>query len=461
VAIFAPDPIRFGQPVNAATFGALYGHAESHNKSWNQTASLSTTGELTDLAGGPLQLAAVAELGAQGYITAADSRLAQGVFYNNSRANYVSGARSRLALGTELNAPLTRQLTATVAGRYDRYSYAGNDVGKFTYNGGLEYRPSTGLLLRGNYATSFRAPDMNYIFASQTNGYYASTTDYYRCQAAGQPLSNCAYANQSPGANYTQTRNTSLKPENGRSWGLGLVWSPGNRFDFSADYWRVGIKDEVTNLDADQLLRTEAQCRTGQLDAGSAQCADVFRRIVRNPANATLNPNAIVNIFVNPINAADEVTSGLDLQAGYRWQSAEWGRLHTQVRYSRVLTHRYQQFAGDVPTDLLHDTSNTNWPDRVTATLDWSRQAWRSTVVFNRYGRLPNGDGSGHLSATWLTNASAGYQISPRASVSLTVNNVFDIVKRDPSAGWPFYPVGSYTPYGRQFWIGADYRFGA
>ena len=35
--------------------------------------------------------------------------------------------------------------------------------------------------LHASYATSFRAPDMNYIFQSQLRGYEASTTDYYRC----------------------------------------------------------------------------------------------------------------------------------------------------------------------------------------------------------------------------------------------------------------------------------------
>ncbi|MFC4161657.1 TonB-dependent receptor [Chitinimonas lacunae] len=460
VSIYAPDPNRFYTPVTPEAFSQLFGHARSHNKSWNQTFSLSATGELLELSGGPLKLATVAEWGRQGYITAADPRLAQGVFYNNSRATYVSGARTRYALGAELNAPLTKQITATLAGRYDHYAFAGNDVGKFTYNGGLEYRPSNSLLVRSNYATSFRAPDMNYIFANQTNGYYASTTDYYRCYLAGQPLSNCQFANQSPGANYVQTQNKDLKPENGKSWGLGLVWAPNNQFDLSLDYWKVRIKDEVTNLDADHLLQTEAHCRSGKLEASSAQCLDAFNRIVRNPADAPLRPNAIANIFINPINAADEETSGFDLNTGYRWRTQDWGRFGGQIRYSRVLTHRYRQFAHDEPVDLHHSMNNSDWPDRVTATFDWSREAWRSSLTFNRYGRIPNGDGSAYLSPTWLTNASVGHQINKRASVSLTINNLFDTVKYDGRGGWPFYPVGNYTPYGRQIWLSASYQFG-
>jgi len=37
---------------------------------------------------------------------------------------------------------------------------------------------------------------------------------------------------------------------------------------------------------------------------------------------------------------------------------------------------------------------------------------------------------------------------------------VFDTIKSDPSAGWPFYPVGYYLPYGRQEWLEFTYHFG-
>ncbi|TNY02888.1 TonB-dependent receptor domain-containing protein, partial [Escherichia coli] len=69
-------------------------------------------------------------------------------------------------LGTELNAPLGREITATLAGRYDSYKFGGRQTGAFTYNAGLEFRPTKELLLRAQHATSFRAPDMNYIFTA-------------------------------------------------------------------------------------------------------------------------------------------------------------------------------------------------------------------------------------------------------------------------------------------------------
>ena len=84
--------------------------------------------------------------------------------------------------------------------------------GKFTYNTGLAFRPAKTLLLRGNYATSFREPDMSYIYQSTTRGYYASTTDYYRCAQSGQPLAGCEYNNYSTGSNFVRSDSKDLKP---------------------------------------------------------------------------------------------------------------------------------------------------------------------------------------------------------------------------------------------------------
>ncbi len=63
---------------------------------------------------------------------------------------------------------------------------------------------------------------MNYIYQGRTKGYYESTTDYYRCNQSGEPLSNCEFANVSPGVNYIQTGSKDLKPEKGKSWGVWI-----------------------------------------------------------------------------------------------------------------------------------------------------------------------------------------------------------------------------------------------
>ncbi|MBB5191587.1 iron complex outermembrane receptor protein [Silvimonas terrae] len=459
IPIYAPDASRFAQPLTASQFASLYGQTESTNTSWTQTASFSANGKLFDLPAGPVKSAGLLEWGSQGFTNKPDARINEGVFYNLSGADPASGNRTRYAAALELNIPIVKSLDATLAGRYDDYSFAGQSDSKLTWNAALEYRPLKELLVRGNYATSFRAPDMNYIFQSPTKGYYASTTDYYRCNAAGQTLGNCDYANVSPGANYVQTGNKDLKPENGRSWGLGFVWSPTSSFDVSADYWHIRIDDEVTNIDADALLRTESDCRLGLKDINSSQCQDAISRVIRNPDNAVLDPGAINTILVNPINAAMEETAGYDLTGKYRWRAGAVGNFLLTATYTKVLVHKSQQFKGDEVEDLTKAMDNYDWPDKFMTSLTWNRGDWTSTVQVERYGKIPNQAGTGYLTPTALANWSLGYQVSKNASLSLIVNNVFNTIKEDDSAGWPYYAVGSYSPIGREGWLAFNYHF--
>ncbi|POZ62112.1 TonB-dependent receptor plug domain-containing protein [Chromobacterium alticapitis] len=459
VPIYSPNLSRFYQPLTPAQASSLIGDSVSHNKSWLQVLSLSANGDAFQLPAGPARLAGLAEWGSQGFSNDPEQKLNQGVFYNAGPAIRSNGARSREALGAELLLPLAKPVNLTLSGRYDRYEISSGSEGKFTYGAGLEYRPTGSLLLRGNYATSFRAPDMSYLFQTQTRGYYASTTDYWRCAQAGQPLASCQYANVSPGSNYVSNGNANLKPESGKSYGLGFVWSASKDADLSIDYWNIAIDDLVTTLDPDLLLRTEAACRSGSYDIHSALCQDALNRIVRNPANALVDPGAINSIVVNPINAASERTSGIDLNAKYRLRTARLGEFLFKAAYTKVLTHTYQQFSGDPVQDKLTDMSNTDWPDKLDFTTTWHIGDWTSTLLLTRYGKIPNSAGTGYLTPTVLANLNLSYLLSKQTTASLIVNNVQDFIKKDYSGGWPYYPVGSYKPYGRQAWLEVNHSF--
>ena len=374
-----------------------------------------------------------------------------------------TGSRSRYAAALEFKVPLLKGLDARVAGRFDDYSFAGRSEGKPTYNVNLEYRPIDAVKLHAGYATSFRAPDMNYIFQSRLRGYEASTTDYYRCGLQGGPLDACPYANVSPGSNFIQSGNGALGFENGRSFDYGVVFTPIGNLELSADYWNIRIDDEVTLLDPDLLLRTEAACRLGTLDAASSQCVDALGRVERNPPNAILNPNAITNLLISPINASFERTDGMDFGAKVRWHLDGIGNFAWVTQYTKVMSHYYEQFAGNPPLDLLRSFDNPNgdsdFPDKLTTTLTWSLRNWSSTVEVDRYGSIINQAQTAFLTPTAIANVSAQYSFG-NATVAVIVHNLLDTIKKDPSAGWPYYPVGYYLPYGREGWLEFSYHFG-
>lgn len=458
-AIFAADPARLYRPLTTAEFDSVLGKSRGRNNSWNQQISASANGEWLTLPAGPLRAAVVAEVGTQGFSNVTDPRLGQGIFYNTTEGTDIRGTRDRFAVGAELNAPITRQLTATLAGRYDRYQFAGRKDGSTTYNAGLEFRPIDSLLLRAQHATSFRAPDMNYVFAAQTRGYYSSSTDYYRCAQSGVPLAQCDFADVSPGFNFVRTGSADLKSERGRSWGLGAVWQPSSSFDASLDVWKIRINDLVTDLDADKVLRNESDCRTGQLDVTSPLCVDAISRVTRNPDNALVRPGEVTLVRTNPINAARESTWGFDLGARYSWTLQDWGRWSLDVKYTQVQDYRYQQSSDDRNYNQVGTTDFTDWRNKLNANLTWKIGSWTHTLAAQRNSKIPQEDQEGYLPAYWNFNGSTQWQVSPSTSVSLTVNNLFNKIRRDPSATWPFYPVGYYFPYGRQGWIELEHRF--
>ena len=460
IAIYAPDQARLTRRLTPEEFNSITGVAISHDRSWTNTASVVASGDAFTLPAGVVKLATVAELGKQGFSTEPDGRYNQ-AYFNAAGADITAGTRDRYALGVEANIPLLQTLSSTVASRYDRYTFAGRHDGKLTYNGGLEWRPAKPLLLRASYATSFRAPDMNYIFKARGTGYYASTTDYYRCAQAGQKVEDCEFANVSPGADFVTTGSKDLRSEKGRSSGLGLVWSPSADFDVSLDYWNIHIDDLVTDLDPDKLLHDESDCRLGKTDINSPTCVDTLRRIVRYAPNAVYKPGEIRQILVNPINAAYQSTDGIDVSAKYVLRAATYGTFIVKANYSKPLNKKSRQFAGDALKDDLEDLSNQDWRDKLNTSLTWNVAQWSNTLFVQRYGKTPNAAQTALLSPTTLVNVSSVYHLNQRTTLSVAVNNLFNKVKTDTSGGWPFYPVGNYSPVGRQGWVEFNYHFGS
>jgi iron complex outermembrane receptor protein len=463
VPIYAPNTARFNQPLTPSQFGGLVANADSTNNSWLQTASLNANGKLFELPAGAVAAAGDLEWGTQGFTNHPDPRINQGVFFDTGGDLPDSGTRRRYAAALELNIPILSRLSAKVATRFDDYSFSDRKEGKETYNASLDYRPVDQVRLHASYGTSFRAPDMNYIFQSKSLGYFASTTDYYRCAITKQPLATCPYTNYSPGANYTQLGSANLDFENGRSFDYGAVFTPIKQVQLSIDYWNLRINDEVSLIDPDILLRTESACLLGQLNINSPQCVQAVSLVQRNSPKAVYQPNAITNITIYPINAAFERTDGIDVGGRIMWDMPRIGSFNWNTTYTRVMVHYYQQSPQDPVMDLVRSFDNPNgtpdFPNKLTSTLAWSLQNWSSTLEVDRFGAIINEALTGYLTPTTLVNLSAQYKFG-NATVGVIVNNLFDKIKYDNSYGWPFYAVGYFSPYGRQGWVEFNYHFG-
>ena len=291
--IFNADHARLYTPLTAAEYAGIFANTTYHPQSLNQSLSFTVTqAELFQLPGGAAGFAATAEMGYQNYDLKPDP-LATQYYYYSWKDSDGKGSRNRWALASELRMPVLDSLNFSVAGRYDKYRFAGNAPGKFTWSAGMEWRPLESLLVRGSYGTAFRAPDLHYVFTGPGND-ETSVTDYYLCdtEEPGESYDDCSYSGE--GIIRSRVGNRALNPETSTAWTTGFVWSPSRVFDLSIDYFDIEMRNQVRDLSANEVMRQERDCRLGLNGAviGSATCVDMLARITRNANGYPPGPHA-------------------------------------------------------------------------------------------------------------------------------------------------------------------------
>ncbi|HTP39404.1 MAG TPA: TonB-dependent receptor [Steroidobacteraceae bacterium] len=460
---------RLYTPLTVAQFRSITQDSIDNDFSRAQNLTLSATNtKLLHLPGGDVGVAGVAEYGGQYFGLKADPLSLDGSYYGLHNTSAV-GSRTHFGAGVEVNVPVFRMLNVTGAGRYDRFTYSSHSSGKFTYEGGLEFRPIQSLLLRGSYGTGFRAPDLSYLYAGPS-GSSSGGSDYYLCrrdEPDTDPTDDCDYSDVS--FDGRSVGSTTLKDETSTSLTYGIVFAPFNGFQVSADYYRIKLSNEVEYQDSDTILREEADCRLGvttsgqPVDSNSALCQQVISQVVRNPVTGNASSEQITSVLVLPINAAIDQTSGVDLDLHYKLNAGAAGKFDFNIGYTDVLTHYIQLFAGDPVVDEFADLYDYVIPRTKTKySVAWNVDKVTTTVYGSRIGGLPNYDGDTRLSPTYLYNASFDYAFSPRGSVTFIVDNVLDTKpQRDPTwTSYPYYSRNWFSPVGRAFYLEASLRLG-
>jgi len=460
--IYNADPDRLYRPLTRAEYDSIAARTTYTPKSRTETAAFTlTNGALFGLPGGDAGFAATVEVGQQAYALNPDP-LATQYYYYSWKDSDGEGSRNRWATAAELRMPLLDSVNLSVAGRYDQYRYSGNTIGKATWSGGLEWRPIDTLLVRGSYGTAFRAPDLHYVYAGPGNDETAGN-DYYGCLSDG--ADDCSEYEE----NLVRSRegNRRLDPETSTSWSAGFVWSPGGGFDISADWFDIDMRNQVQDMNVDAILRDEAACRLGELDATSATCVDALARVTRT------DDGRLYGVHVNPVNIARERTQGVDV--GLRWRvQTGIGEFSFNGNHTWVKKHDFQQFPGDPVEDQFAVNSGFDIPRTKTSlSVTWEKAAWSATVYGSRLGKLPTSDSydqvfdwdsgdSPYIKATYRYNASVQYRFDDHARLSLSVVNVFNkMPPKDASyTAYPYYDVSWFDTVGRTINLQYTHKFG-
>ena len=490
--IYNLDETRWNTPFTPAQYAAVSTRAINDGDATSKTANFIVSGDLFELPAGPVGFAGVIEWGQQGVDLNSDPRTLptrprdSQTIYNLTSSGRTVGERDRYALGAEFRLPLLDSLNANIAARYDKYSDITEVDDAVTTMAGLEWRPFDNLLLRASYATSFRAPDMQLVYA-QGAGSFAGILDEYACRAGVGVATGLGPRNRAacnvvgdPTIYTSQTAiagNPLLKEEEGETTGLGFVWDITEGMALSVDYYRIKLEDQAIQLSSAFLLQNEANCRIGFRPDGSvfpnapdsAFCQNVYQLVERQGGTAT---GSVLRLNQAYINAAIVDTSGIDATWSYTLDTDRWGTFSTELGWSIVLTDKSKQFDTDPLVDF-RDDADLDSRSRARGSLTWAKGDWSTTVFGTRIGT--NGSNAGVAGTNlaggtyprrlepWMQyNLQIGKSFGENTRATFTVINVLNDQYREDNSftGYPYFQafIGA-DPLGRRFNLSVQHNF--
>ncbi len=469
---------RFYRPLTPAEYRSLSTTLKYESHSWVNQGSFVLSGDLFELPAGPLSFAAVVEGTQQGYDlnSPPDILPTNRLAYNLTGTNG-GGDRDRYAIGAEFSIPIFESLKMSLAGRFDKYDDITNVDDAKTWAAGLEWRPLDSLLIRGNYSTSFKAPDMHFVY-NEGSGSFGNALDTFRCLSTGGyatlPNPPPAGAVLCGGANYiysvfaTSRGEPTLEEETGESFTAGIVWDATDNLSMSVDYYNIVLEGAIANLTSTFILDAEGGCRTGftrtrqpyQFAPGSAFCQEINSRVTRTPAPGELS-DRITGVRSGPVNQSFQRVTGIDAAVNWRMDTDRFGDFRWRLEWSHTLKNELQTFATDpIQTDWRDDANNFDFRSRVRASMAWSEGDWSANLFTTRYGSLPNWQETDRIAPYFLWNANASKKITDKATVTLFVNNIFNkFHPRDD--GFNSYPYfwRAYGTAGREISAQFEYKF--
>lgn len=456
---------RYFNPITPAEFQALSTVVKTRADSSASNLSFVVTGDLFEMPAGPLAFAATVEMGTQEYNLEADPRIlpGQNIIYNLTGTGG-GGERDRYAFGTEFSIPLHDTFKATLAARYDLYDDITNVDDAFTWNAGLEWRPFDSLLIRGAYSTSFRAPDMHFVFADES-GFFSGIFDEFACRDAGFTVTECG--NQTA-YNYTafgvRQGNPELEEEEGNSYTFGFVWDIVDNLSLTVDYYHVELEGVVGDISSAYILQNEADCRLGQdrqgnaVDGSSAFCQFILDSVIRTVGGP--NDGRIEQVNRGPINRSYISNEGIDATLRYSLDTDRMGNFGFQLGWSHVLDQKFAEFEGEPRDSYRDDLTNFDFRSRMRGSVSWEYKDLDVTVFGTRYGSLPNWAETGRIAPYHVYNLNVGYSFTENFRASLIVNNVLDKIapKDDTFFTYPFF-WRAFSPIGREVFVQAEFNW--
>ncbi len=340
--------------------------------------------------------------------------------------------------------PFIHSLNVTLGDRWSKYSTFGSTN---NWKLAVEYRPIEDLLLRGTVTTVFRAPNTAELFAPLTGA-----ADNYISPNPANPAWDSLLGDQIQtfftGA---AVGNYAIKPEQGKSFDLGLVydpqWLPG--LSVSADLWRIYLNDLIVRPTGQTVVDF---CYA---DPNSPYCA-----LIVHGGGAI---DSIAGLTFQNFGRLD--TKGVDFALNYRLPETRFGTFSVGLNTTYIAQYDVKTPGAPTVFNAGQFTSQygnfTRW--RALGNVSWQMGDFSATWSQRYFGRLsimnPDFNAAGELKigAVVTHNVTFGYNIeSLNTRIDVGIDNVGD--KQPPL----FYAntttnanidINTYDPVGR-FYFG-------
>ncbi len=348
--------------------------------------------ELFELPAGAVAVAAGVEKRTDAFTSTPDAIVAAG-FGSDNFVEATNGAKEAFEYYAELSVPVLRDvafaqaLDLSIATRTSDFTNTGA-VGLANFNEefdntsskiGLTYVPFEGLMLRGNYAETFRAPSVDDLFAGGSESFGAATDLCSTSPAAGNAYNNLTTEQKArcqsvfgigaAGAPQPTSQirqlvggNPFLQPEEGITRTIGFVYNPDfiENFDVSVDWWNIELEQVISTLSANSIMsaciRNNDDTACGFIERDGTGQVQTIRRAGFNLASVEVE--------------------GLDVNTTYKYDAGDYGVF--SINYKGTYTISAKTAIGalseaeSVVGDAVGAFSGPTWRIRSNVSLKWN-----------------------------------------------------------------------------------------
>jgi iron complex outermembrane receptor protein len=339
------------------------------------------------------------------------------LFVAPSRNTWAADGEARFPfVSSAMAIPGAREITATVAGRYDHYSDFG---GTFNPQCGLQWKPFGKLLIRGSYSTAFRAPSLFELYSPDTP-FVSTIVD---------PRRN----NQVVPITILFGGNPSLEPEKSHTWSVGAVLSDERNSwpRMEVNYWNIRQDQTIQTLSPNVILANEVLFPS------------LIQRAAQTPADVAAGlPGILQGVDEISANFGSLNTDGIDLNISDAVKTS-LGVFTSSIAATWVDHYKTALVPGAPPSELVNLARGNlgtipRW--RATASISWGRGPLEVSSVLRYIGSYDDATSAlvrtgTKVDSQTLIDMQALLDIgkvigdapwSNRLSVRVGVNNLFD-----------------------------------